>query len=92
MLYASGTAFPPLTPGKGELPKSSVGRSGPLRPAQANNCFVFPGVGMGVLTAGASLVSEDLFLAAAQALAGSDGKEARGGGLGQLWGVPAIVM
>ena len=45
-----------------------------------------------MLTAGASLVSEDLFLAAAQALAGSDGKEARGGGLGQLWGVPAIVM
>jgi malate dehydrogenase (oxaloacetate-decarboxylating) len=41
------------------------------RIGQANNVFVFPGIGLGVLTAGASRVSERMFLAASKALAGA---------------------
>ncbi len=39
------------------------------RISQANNAYIFPGVGLGVLVAGARLVSDGLFAAAAAALA-----------------------
>jgi malate dehydrogenase (oxaloacetate-decarboxylating) len=38
---------------------------------QANNVFIFPGMGLGVLTAGASTITDSMFLAAAKALAGT---------------------
>ena len=39
------------------------------RIGQANNAFVFPGVGLGLLVARANLVTDSMFVAAAQALA-----------------------
>lgn len=41
-----------------------------LRPAQANNCLVFPGLGLGAVQAGAAAVTDGMLLAAAQAVAG----------------------
>ena len=40
-----------------------------LEPSQANNAYVFPGVGLGVTATGASRVTDRMFLAAAEALA-----------------------
>lgn len=40
-----------------------------LRPAQGNNAYIFPGVGMGALACEARQISDAMFLAAAKALA-----------------------
>lgn len=45
------------------------------RIGQANNVFVFPGMGLGVLTVGARMVSDRMFLAASKALAADVGPE-----------------
>lgn len=58
-VFGSGSPFGPVEIG---------GRR--LEPSQANNAYVFPGVGLGVATTGAARVSEPMFLAAAEALAG----------------------
>ncbi|MEW6218405.1 MAG: NAD-dependent malic enzyme [Thermodesulfobacteriota bacterium] len=57
-LVATGSPFPPLTGG---------GRS--ARVGQANNVFVFPGLGLGVLASGARAVLPAFFTAAARAVA-----------------------
>ncbi len=57
-LVATGSPFPPVMVGE---------RS--RRVAQANNVFVFPGVGLGVLATGARFVSDAMFLSAAETLA-----------------------
>ena len=57
-IFASGSPFPPVAWG---------GRT--LTPGQANNAYVFPGVGLGILVSGAARVSDAMFFAAAQALA-----------------------
>jgi malate dehydrogenase (oxaloacetate-decarboxylating) len=41
-----------------------------LRVAQCNNAFIFPGIGLGALVAGAREVSDGMFAAAAECLAG----------------------
>jgi malate dehydrogenase (oxaloacetate-decarboxylating)(NADP+) len=57
-LFAAGSSFAPLR---------FEGRV--LSPGQGNNSYIFPGVGLGLLLAGARRVSDEMFLAAARALA-----------------------
>jgi malate dehydrogenase (oxaloacetate-decarboxylating)(NADP+) len=41
-------------------------------PGQGNNSYVFPGVGLGLLMSGAKRMSDEMFFAAAEALAGQE--------------------
>jgi malate dehydrogenase (oxaloacetate-decarboxylating) len=63
-LIATGSPFDPVPVDGGEL---LVG--------QANNAFIFPGLGLGAILAGVSSIPEDLFLAAAEELAASVGED-----------------
>ena len=63
-VVATGSPFPPV-----------VHRDRTHRIGQANNVFIFPGMGLGVLTAGATRISDTMFLAAARALAGAVGDD-----------------
>jgi malate dehydrogenase (oxaloacetate-decarboxylating)(NADP+) len=57
-LFACGSPFDAVTLGS----KTYV-------PRQSNNSYIFPGVGLGVLASGARRVTDEMFLAAARALA-----------------------
>lgn len=57
-IFASGSPFPPV-----------MLRDRTVVTGQANNAYVFPGVGLGVIAAGATRVTDDMFLAAARTLA-----------------------
>lgn len=59
-LVATGSPFEPV-----QL------EDGPRRIGQANNVFVFPGIGLGTIIAGASEITDSMISAAATALAGS---------------------
>ncbi len=59
-LIATGSPFDPVEFG---------GRSYPI--AQCNNSYIFPGMGLGILAAGARRVSDQMFMAAGEALAAS---------------------
>ena len=57
-IFAGGSPFKPVTFNEKTF-----------HPSQGNNVYIFPGIGLGVLTCRASLVRDSMFLAAAKALA-----------------------
>lgn len=57
-IFASGSPFDPVEIG---------GRT--LVPGQANNAYIFPGVGLGLIVSGASRATDGMFYAAAKTLA-----------------------
>ena len=59
-IFASGSPFSPVT---------FRGRT--LVPAQANNAYIFPGLGLGVISCAAHRVTDEMFLTAARVLAGT---------------------
>jgi len=63
-LFASGSPFPPV---------AIDGRT--LVPGQANNAYIFPGLGLGIVLSGASRVSDGMFHVAASTVADSVGAE-----------------
>eukprot|EP00475_Leptophrys_vorax_P009935 TRINITY_DN1661_c0_g1_i1.p1 TRINITY_DN1661_c0_g1~~TRINITY_DN1661_c0_g1_i1.p1 ORF type:complete len:538 (-),score=36.04 TRINITY_DN1661_c0_g1_i1:183-1796(-) len=59
VVFASGSPFPPFTTHDGRT----------LLPAQANNAYVFPPIGMAAVITNCSAITDGVFLAAAEALA-----------------------
>jgi malate dehydrogenase (oxaloacetate-decarboxylating)(NADP+) len=57
-IFASGSPYAPVTLGD----RTYV-------PGQGNNAYVFPGVGLGAVVSGARMVTDEMFFAAASALA-----------------------
>ncbi|XP_026482464.1 NADP-dependent malic enzyme-like [Ctenocephalides felis] len=58
-IYSSGSPFPEY--------KSTSGKI--LKPGQANNSYIFPGVALGAIACGALRINDEMFLLAAETLA-----------------------
>jgi len=62
-IFASGSPFDPVRVN---------GRT--LRPGQSNNSYIFPGIGLGAVVSGASIITDEMFLSAARMLANTVSK------------------
>jgi malate dehydrogenase (oxaloacetate-decarboxylating)(NADP+) len=65
-IFASGSPFPPVTYG---------GKT--FAPGQSNNSYIFPGVGLGVFASETTRITDEMFFAAAKALADTVTEEDR---------------
>ena len=63
-IFASGSPFPKV---------SFNGQT--LRPGQGNNAYIFPGIGLGAVACKTTRITDEMFLASAQALADLVGEE-----------------
>ncbi|CAI5526388.1 unnamed protein product [Closterium sp. Naga37s-1] len=80
-IFASGSPFPPVEmDGKRFVP------------GQGNNAYVFPGIGLGCLMCGATRMRDEMFLAAAEALAAqvSDDDREQGRVYPPIWKIRQI--
>jgi malate dehydrogenase (oxaloacetate-decarboxylating)(NADP+) len=57
-IFASGSPFPPV-----EINGTTI------RPGQSNNSYIFPGIGLGAIASNTSIITDEMFLAAAKTLA-----------------------
>eukprot|EP00624_Nannochloropsis_granulata_P001717 evm.model.NODE_18350_length_9544_cov_24.339689.1 len=68
-IFASGSPFEPVT---------IHGKT--YKPSQANNFFVFPGIGLGAVVSGATIITDKMLYAASEAVAASLTDEERAEG------------
>jgi malate dehydrogenase (oxaloacetate-decarboxylating) len=68
MAWTSGRAIVATGSPFADVPQSVTGGGRPRRIGQCNNAYIFPGVGLGVIAAGARRVNQEMFVAAARAL------------------------
>lgn len=64
VLYAAGVQFPAYTMSEGQI----------LRPGQANNFYIFPGLGLAVYAARPRIITNELIIESARALADQTGE------------------
>ena len=57
-IFASGSPFPPVK-------VNGI----TIRPGQSNNSYIFPGIGLGAIASNTSIITDEMFLAAAKTLA-----------------------
>jgi len=68
MAWTSGRAIVATGSPFADVPQSVTGGGRPRKIGQCNNAYIFPGVGLGVIAAGARRVNQEMFVAAARAL------------------------